>query len=310
MVVELRLGKGAQLVDEVHGVMIGTRGIVTAVAGAVALAPLLGAGGPDPSAVIAARALVVQRAMLADRALADLEASIAPALDLARVGAARVVAGGEPPGEALASAGELLEEADPVARRAGEAIRALEGARRTLVVPGPALATPAEPGELGSIGAQLAGTAAAADRFASMRLGAERTLAELEATIRALEAGDLRAANDALRAARADHAAIAAWEIDLLTLPIWVEAAAALLEATTALVHATTAGDPEAAEAAAAEVAAQAGGAATADRALRIAMSEGGAAVTAAPLGRLADLLRRLADARREVAAILQSVER
>jgi hypothetical protein len=39
-------------------------------------------------------------------------------------------------------------------------------------------------------------------------------------------------------------------------------------------------------------------------------MAEGGAAVTAAPLGRLADLLRRTAQARAAVAEILHSVGR
>lgn len=110
--------------------------------------------------------------------------------------------------------------------------------------------------------------------------------------------------------AREDHQAIAAWEADLVTLPVWVEASGALVDAAGALVEATADGDAQAAAAAARELAMQGEGAASADRALRIAMGEGGSAVTAAPLGRLADLLRRTGEARATVAGILQSVSR
>lgn len=290
--------------------MIGTIGQLTGVAGIVALIPLLGAGGPDPSTVLAARALVVERAAAADDALVALERAIEPALELARSGAARVVNGESLPGEPLAAAGTMLVEIDPLGVEAATRLRALEGAHRALDGESASMRPPAEAGELASIGAQLEGTAPAANRFAAMRLRAERVLSGLGTVVEALGAGDVEAARLALDAVRADHEAIAAWEVDLLTLPVWVEAAGSLVGAAEALVSATADRDPEAVADAADAFARQREGAASADRALRIAMGEGAAAVTAAPLGRLADILRRTAEARATVAAILQSVTR
>jgi hypothetical protein len=290
--------------------MIGTIGQLTGVAGIVALVPLLGAGGPDPSTALAARALVVERAVAADQALLALEEAIEPALELARSGAARVVNGESPPGEPLAAAGTILVEIDPIGAEAASRLRALDGAHRALEGEGASLAPPAEAGELASIGAQLEGTAPAADGFASMRLRAGLVLSGLGEVVDRLGTGDVEAARLALETVRADHDAIAAWEVDLVTLPMWVEAAGSLVDAAEALVTATAAGDPEAVAEAADAFARQREGAAGADRALRIAMGEGGAAVTAAPLGRLADVLRRTAEARAAVAAILQSVAR
>jgi hypothetical protein len=290
--------------------MIGRAGLLAGLVGIVALVPLLGSGGPDPSAAIAARALVAERAAAADAALLALERAIQPALDLARSGAARVVNGESPPGEPLAAAGTLLAEVDDVAAEAAARVRALDGARRAMEAPGEPIEPPAQPGELASIGAQLERTATAADRFASMRLRAERVLTGLAVVVEALGDGDAAGADAALVQARADHEAIAAWEVDLVTLPVWVEASGALVDAAEALVTATAGGDARAAADAADEFARQREGAASADRALRIAMGEGGAAVAAAPLGRLADLLRRTAEARAAVAEILQAMNR
>lgn len=280
------------------------------VVGIVALVPVLGSGGPDPSAALGARTLVAERAAAADAALAELERAVQPALDLARVGAARVVRGEPPPGAPLAEAGAMLIELDPLAVEATARMRALDGARRANGSPGSSAEPPAGPGALASIGAQLEGTAPAADRFAAMRLRAERVLTGLITVVQKLAAGRVAEAEAALEQARADHEEIAAWEVELVTLPVWVEASGALVAAADALVRATAAGDAGAAAAAANAFATQREGAATADRALRIAMAEGGAAVTAAPLGRLADVLRRTAQARAAVAEILHSVSR
>jgi hypothetical protein len=76
------------------------------------------------------------------------------------------------------------------------------------------------------------------------------------------------------------------------------------------IIAATEAGDQGSAAAAAQEFAALAEEAGPADRALRIALGEGGSAVTAAPLGRLADLLREVALTRLEVASIVHAVGR
>ena len=290
--------------------MIGTPAVLAGLVGIVALVPLAGSGGPDPSAAIAARALVVERAVAAEEALLALERAIQPALDLARVGSARVVNGESAPGEPLASAGAMLVEVEPLGIEAAARLRALQGARRAIEPLETNLDPPAPGGELASIGAQLEGAAPAADRFASMRLRAERVLAGLAEVVDALAAGDSAAADATLDEVRSDHDAVAAWEVDLVTLPVWIEASGALIDAAEALVAASARGDAEAVAAAADDFERQREGAASADRALRIAMGEGGAAVTAAPLGRLADLLRRTAAARAEVAEILQSVSR
>ncbi|MGZ8564050.1 MAG: hypothetical protein ACXWWU_10585, partial [Candidatus Limnocylindria bacterium] len=62
--------------------MIGTPGLLAGLVGIVALVPLGGAGGPDPSVALAARALVAERAAVADQALLELERAVQPALDL------------------------------------------------------------------------------------------------------------------------------------------------------------------------------------------------------------------------------------
>lgn len=290
--------------------MIGTPALLAGLVAIVGLVPLLGAGGPDPSVGIGARALVADRAAAADAALDALQRAVQPALDLARSGAARVVSGESSPGESLTDAGTMLIELDPRAVEAAARIRALDGARRALGSSVGVLLPPAEPGELASIGAQLEGTAAAADRFAAMRLRAELLLTGLVTVAETLADGDVAGAAAALERARADHEEIAAWEVELGTLPVWVEASGALVDAADALVRATAAGDAQAVAAAVAAFATQREGASSADRALRIAMAEGGAAVTAAPLGRLADLLRRTAEARAAVAEILHAVSR
>lgn len=292
--------------------MIGRPELLAGLVAIVALVPLVGPGGPDPSAALAARALVAERAAAADRALMSLERALEPALDLARTGAARVV-NGEAPGELLADAGAMLVEVEPLGIEAASRVRGLDGARGAMPAPG-GLVQPIQPpvaaGELASIGAQLEGTAPAADRFAAMRLRAKRVLSGLSAVIDALGGGDRAAAEPALDQARADHEAVARWEVDLVTLPVWIDASAALLEAAAALIAATTRGDAVAAAEAAERFEEQREGAASADRALRIAMGEGGVAVTAAPLARLADVLRRTAEARSAVAEILHSVNR
>lgn len=290
--------------------MIGTPGLVAALLGIVALVPLLGDGGPDPSAAIAARSLVAERAAAAEEALLALERAIDPALELARSGAARVVNGASPPGGPLVEAGSRLVGIEPLAAEASARVRAMIGAHRAIHGRAVSIEAPAPPGELSSIGAQLEGTASAADRFAEMRLRADEVLAGLASVIAALRDGDTAAATTALEAVRADHDAISAWQVDLVTLPVWIEASGSLVDAAEALVRATADGDALAAAEAAGRFATQREGAASADRALRIAMGEGGAAVTAAPLGRLADLLRRTSEARVAVAEILQSVSR
>jgi hypothetical protein len=98
--------------------------------------------------------------------------------------------------------------------------------------------------------------------------------------------------------------------VELATLPVWLDTTAAMIGALEAIVAATESGDVAGARAAAEDFAAASQDAGPADRALRIAIGEGGSAVTAAPLGRLADVLRDVSSARLEVASIVQTVGR
>jgi hypothetical protein len=283
--------------------MIGTRqALIVIVAGAV-LVPLLGSGGPGPGADLQARRLVLDRAQAADAALAELEVAIEPGLDAARRGAALVVAGDETPGSAVRLAADHIERADPIADRAAVSLDALDGAVQAAGLDPVVPSLPAA-GELVSIAAQLGGSAEAADAFAAMRARAERLVSTLDEALAALEDGSLTEAQPLIAEARADHDALAAWDVELVTLPVWLGTTDAMIGAMEEILAATERGDEAAALAAAEDFAALAEEAAPADRALRIAMGEGGMAVTAAPLGRLADYLRTVAAARAAAAAI------
>jgi hypothetical protein len=288
--------------------MIRTR-LVSAVVVGAALVPLLGAGGPDPGIDVAARRLVVDRAEAADDALAELERAVAPGLDAGRHGAALVVSGQQEPGAELRLAASLLADAAVTEPDARGAVRSLAGALRAVGASSvPTLDL--DPGALDSIAAQLGRTADAADAFAEMRRRAEGLVDTMEEALVALEQGDVTRARLRVGSARADHAALAAWDVDLSTLPVWMETTGEMIATVDDLVEATAVGDESAALAAADAFLALAEEAAPADRALRIAIGEGGAAVTAAPLARLADLLREVAETRGEVASILQTVRR
>lgn len=288
--------------------MIGIRVLVTALA-ILVLVPLLGSGGPEPSAAMAARRLVLDRAVAADSALHALEQAIAPGLDSARRGSARVVSGDDPPGVELRAAAAALASADPAAVAARRAVAALEGAR-LLVGVGTAIELGVPRGEVPTLAAQLEGTASAADAFAEMRRRAEGLVLGLEAALSALDEGSVAEARELVAAVRDDHDALAAWDVDLATLPVWIGTTDAMIGSMERIIAATEAGDEDAATAAGEDFTALAEEAAPADRALRIAIGEGGSAVTAAPLGRLADLLREVAMTRLEVASIVQAVGR
>lgn len=271
--------------------MIGTRGLVSGIGALVLVAAAFAGRAPDPAVELAARSLVVGRAESMVDALDALERALGPGLEAARRGAARVVAGEEAPGGTIVDAADLLREAEPRATEVLRAAAALDGAVRTWRPAHGGFASAIAPGELGSIASQLEASAPAADEFAAMRHRAERIVATLDRALAALQAGDLDEAERLVAAARSDHDALTAWENELLTLPIWLATADALIGDAETIVAATRARDPDAAAAAAEAFAGRGEEVATADRALRIAMSEGGAAVTAAPLARLAALL-------------------
>jgi len=289
--------------------MIFTRLTISALA-VTGLVVLLGAGGPDPGVAIAARDLVLDRAREAEASLAELEAALGAALDDAREGAARTASGAQAPGPSLLAAADRLEAAVPVAERTDRAVRSLGASR---VVAGPA-ATPIDASvaadDLAAMVAELRATAASADGFVDLRRRAEGLGGHLEDSLAATAAGDLASADAALASARADHDLLLAWDSGLTSLPVWLDATGELLTATEALVDAVRSGDDRAAQAAAERVAGLEDDAVFADRALRIAMSEGAAFVAEGTVARLAEAERRTAATRAQVAEILQAVAR
>ncbi len=284
--------------------MIGTRSLLSALAATVVVGAGMGAGAPRPEIEIGARRLVSDRAERADEALAQLEASLAPVVDAARAGAARVVAGDEPPGLILLEAADLIAAAEGTAGDARRAVGTLEEARRAWRLEGDPLVQATAAGELGSIAAQLEASAEAADDFAGMRQRALAVAGTLRAALVALDAGDVAGARPLVAEAREDHRAVVSWEVDLVTLPVWIETSDEMIGAVEQIVNATQRGDEAAAAQAANDFAALADDGATADRALRIAIGEGGSAVTAAPLGRLASVLSAIGELRLTVASV------
>jgi hypothetical protein len=291
--------------------MIGVRAVVSAVLAVSGIVAVVGPGGPDPSVGLEADRLVAERAEAAEAALAALERALEPALESARRGAARIVSGDEPPSPRLRDAAETLAGTQPEVRRATTAVEALEATRRARdPAVGPPLEPPIREGELPSIALQLEASAAAGDAFAGMRARASGLAGHLDRALAALEAGDRSTAEDAIRTARRDHATIEAWKVDFVTLPVWIETTDAMIRSVEVIIEATAVGDVERAAVAAEDFAARSADAAFADRALRIAISEGGSAVAAAPLARLAAALARVRAARAEMAAILQAAGR
>ena len=287
--------------------MIGRRAAVSAATAILGLVAVVGPQAPDPAIAIGAQRLLRLRAADATEALDALTAAIQPGLDEARRAAAAVLTGDDPPGTQLVAAGNTIAAADPEATAALSAWAGLNSARLAARPGVPPFAEPMPDGELASVGEQLGATAGAADAFVAMRRDAVELPAALESAVSALERGDLDAAEMIAARARAAHDVAAGWEGAPLSLPLWLETTDAMISAVEDIVAATRAGDAAAATAAGEAFAALADEAATADRALRIALSEGGAALTAAPLERLAAALGGIADARATAASLTEA---
>lgn len=285
--------------------MIGSRTAVSAGSAVLGLALVLGPRAADPSAGLAAERLVRERSAAAISALDALLAASQPGLEAARAASAAVLSGDEPPGPGLEAAAALVEEAERAVAPARRAVASLSTARIARDPSARPLPPPIEIGELSSIAGQLARSGPAADAFADLRLRATRLPGLLEQVLRGLQRGDLGAAAELTERARADLDAVVAWETDLPTLPVWIETTDAMISAVEQILDATRAGDDAAATEAADAFAALSDEAATADRALRIALSEGGASLTAAPLERLASALRAIEGSRAAAAASL-----
>jgi hypothetical protein len=290
--------------------MIGVRAAISAALAVLVSAAVVGAGDGGPGPRLSADRLVRDRAEAALEALDALDRALQPAVASARRGSARIVAGDAPPGEELEHASAAVASAEPIAREAAATLESLNGARTARDPGAVPIRAPLTPGELASIGAQLETTAAAAEGFAAMRRRADGVTRSLEAALVALERSDLDAVETSVAAARRDHDALVAWDVGLDTLPVWIATTDAMIDAMETIVDATRAGDTSAARAAAEAIGALGGDAAVADRALRIAVSEGGAAVAAPALARLAGAVSAVSDAREAVANVLQAERR
>lgn len=291
--------------------MIGMRAAASGLLAAALGAGAVHGGDQGPARAVAADRLVLARALTAEAALAQLEAALEPPLQAARRGAARIVAGDVSPADPLMRAAAAVSAAEAEASEARDALERLDAARRAREPVAPsAVDAPLARGELRSIAGQLEATAEAGDDFTAMRRRAEDVTRSLEAALIALDDGDVDAAEASVEEARREHDAIVAWEPGLVTLPVWIETTDAMISAMETIVMATRAGDVAGARDAAEAFAALDEEADEADRALRIAVSEGGAAIAAPALGRLAGARAAVGEARAQMAAILQAERR
>ncbi len=287
--------------------MIRMRHAATTAAVAFGLGLVLGPGAPNPALALASDDLIAERAAAALDALDAFSADVEEALDGARVASAAVVSGDEAPTERIDDAAGLAiaaEQAVVPVRRAINGLAAVVSASDPDTAPPP---QPVSAGELTSIGAQLRASTDAAGRFVAIRRQATGLPGVLDRALAALDEGSLDEARGLVAGARADHAAVVAWETDLPTLPVWIETTDAMISGVEDIVEALEAGDAAAAERAGKDVAALGDEAAQADRALRIALGEGGSALLGPPLERLAATLRSLEASRGAILELVSS---
>jgi hypothetical protein len=257
----------------------------------------------NPALLVANQRALAEHIARADDRLAALEAALGPALDDGRRGSARVVAGDRSPGPPLTDAAARVEAAAGGSAALDGALEAVAGS--TVVPGGHDLDPPTDVAQLSSIAAQLEAAASAGEAFAAMRHRAEETVALIDRALAAVTAGEPEAALEHIGEARRAHEVLAAWESGLVTLPIWLGTIGDLIDVTEALAAASAAGDADAAGAAAERFDELSGEAREADVALGVAIAEGGSAVAAAPLRRLATVLDRIARLRATLASIL-----
>jgi hypothetical protein len=257
----------------------------------------------NPTMLVANRRALAEHVVRADERLAALEAALAPALDDGRRGSARVVAGDRSPGPPLTDAAAQVEAAAGGSAELDQALEAVAGS--TVVPGGHDLDPPTDAAQLSSIAAQLEAAGSAGEAFAAMRHRAEETVALIDRALAAVTAGEPEAALEHIGEARRAHEVLAAWESGLVTLPIWLGTIGDLIDVTEALATASAAGDADAAGTAAERFDELSGEAREADVALGVAIAEGGSAVAAAPMRRLATVLDRIARLRATLASIL-----
>lgn len=287
--------------------MIGNRSLVLRgmpIIAALVAGIAVGAGG-DPGAMLAAERLVETRAREAAAELDALATALAPAREEARRGVARVVSGRESPAEALGAAADIVDDAAQQAASARAAVSALNATRDMAPDDAPDVTEPPGPEDLHALAGELRASASAAEAFAERRRSAARVVETLDAALQSLVEGRPSDAADAVTAARADHAALLSWPREIAILSIWLETTDAMISAVETLIDASRGGDDERAAAAARDFAALSGEAAIADRALRIAVGEGGGAVTAPALERFGAVTAAIEGSRSSVTALL-----
>ena len=262
----------------------------------VALVLVLGGGAPRPEVVMASNAAVASAADRTLDAIDRLEAELAPAVDAARAGSARVVAGEEDPAERLAAAADMLLAAAPTAVDVREALGDLERARAALDPSARPLPRAPDGGDLASMAGQLGDAGEAGARFAETRRRAEAVSDALVDALDTAAAGKPDEAHQQLLLGLVAVDELRAWEDDAPALSVWIDTVDAMIRAMQRLVDAVRAGDANEAEAAQAAFADAAEGGTEADRALRIGLGEAGSAVTAVPVGRLAEALAALGE--------------
>lgn len=257
---------------------------------AAGLVAALGPRDPNPALALASERLVEERAVAALEAVDRLAAAVEPALEAGRVAAAALLTGDGGPAPLIERAAELAVAAEErvlaARRRVAEVVASLDAAQADHGVPQPVAA-----GELASAGGQLAAATEAAEAFVDLRRRADGLPGRLEEALASLDEAAVAEARMHVDAARADHAAIVDWETDLATLPVWIDTTDEMISAVEQFVDAVEADDAAGARDAAAAFAALGDDGARADRALRIALGEGGSAILSAPLERLAAVM-------------------
>ena len=289
------------------------RGSAASVAGILAVGGallLLGlrSGDPataDPVSAFDRGAVLTRAVSAAADATRDMQTLVRAAAEDARSGAARTVAGTDPPDLPLLAAAARLEAGSQLLLVAARAWAALSG---TAAAVDPALVLPRwviDATTLSGIAAQLRAAAPAAIAFIGYRQTTEDVLDALTAALAALQAGDPDGAAERLAQASAALGELAAWQAAPAALGVWSGTTGDLIAAVGAVAAAMTIGDDPGLAAARQRYAVAAGMARQADIALAVALSEGGAAITAGPLSRLGRLLGDLDGLRALMARLL-----
>jgi hypothetical protein len=251
----------------------------------------------DPPAQAARERQLAEAAQAADVALGSLGRGIAVAREHARLGTA-LTASGEAPAPELTAAAEAVAA---VSGEADDARRRLEvlGGLAAAIAPADTIPTLSYRGtDLEQIAAQLEASASAATLFVERRHATQAIVDALSAALAELERDDPNAALASLAEADAPMALLDAWDQRPPLLRYWMRISVDLLDAAGDIARATIADDPAAAKAAGERYAEAAEAARGADNAIALALSEGGAAVSATPVRRLAAVADEVDEAR------------